>query len=73
MLINSFIEPVGLFLDIIVLSKRLLYRPGNEAIFFYIIRFVWIARGLPLSRRIRHLEERWAYYFAFGWFFIILQ
>ena len=31
-------------------------------------RFVWIARGLSLSRRIRHLEERWAYYFAFGEF-----
>ncbi|KAF8061563.1 etoposide-induced protein 2.4-domain-containing protein [Lyophyllum atratum] len=28
--------------------------------------FVWMARGLSLSRRIRHLEERWAYYFAFG-------
>lgn len=29
-------------------------------------RFIWIARGLSLSRRVRHLEERWAYYFAFG-------
>lgn len=25
-----------------------------------------MARGMSLSRRIRHLEERWAYYFAFG-------
>lgn len=32
-------------------------------------RFVWIARGLSLSRRIRHLEERWAYYLAFGLLF----
>lgn len=29
-------------------------------------RFIWIARGYSLSRRLRHLEERWAYYFAFG-------
>ncbi|KAF8810143.1 hypothetical protein BYT27DRAFT_7282228 [Phlegmacium glaucopus] len=28
--------------------------------------FVWISRGLSLSKRIRYLEERWAYYFAFG-------
>ncbi|KAF9009420.1 etoposide-induced protein 2.4-domain-containing protein [Cyathus striatus] len=33
---------------------------------YYFFEFVWIARGLSLSRRIRHLEERWAYYFAFG-------
>ncbi|GBE82613.1 etoposide-induced protein 2.4-domain-containing protein [Sparassis latifolia] len=33
---------------------------------YYCFDFVWIARGLSLSRRIRHLEERWAYYFAFG-------
>ncbi|KAI6036075.1 etoposide-induced protein 2.4-domain-containing protein [Pisolithus microcarpus] len=26
----------------------------------------WIARGLSLASRVRHLEERWAYYFAFG-------
>jgi etoposide-induced 2.4 mRNA len=25
-----------------------------------------MARGMSLSRRIRHLEERWAYYLAFG-------
>lgn len=29
---------------------------------------MWIARGYSLSRRMRHLEERWAYYFAFGAF-----
>ncbi|EKM55925.1 uncharacterized protein PHACADRAFT_174086 [Phanerochaete carnosa HHB-10118-sp] len=28
--------------------------------------FIWIARGYSLSRRMRYLEERWAYYFAFG-------
>jgi len=33
---------------------------------YYCFEFVWIARGLSLSRRIRHLEERWSYYFAFG-------
>lgn len=33
---------------------------------YYCFEFVWIARGLSLSKRIRHLEERWAYYFAFG-------
>lgn len=29
-------------------------------------RFVWIARGMSLAKRVRHVEERWAYYFAFG-------
>lgn len=29
-------------------------------------RFVWMAREMSLSRRVRHLEERWAYYLAFG-------
>ncbi|KAI0069884.1 EI24-domain-containing protein [Panus rudis PR-1116 ss-1] len=33
---------------------------------YYCFEFIWIARGLSLSRRLRHLEERWAYYFAFG-------
>jgi len=33
---------------------------------YYCFEFVWMARGMSLSRRIRHLEERWAYYFAFG-------
>ncbi|KIM49454.1 hypothetical protein M413DRAFT_438637 [Hebeloma cylindrosporum] len=33
---------------------------------YYCFEFVWIARGLSLTRRIRHLEERWAYYFTFG-------
>ncbi|KAI9570427.1 etoposide-induced protein 2.4-domain-containing protein [Boletus coccyginus] len=28
--------------------------------------FVWIARGLSLSKRVRYLEERWPYFFAFG-------
>ncbi|KAL0947076.1 hypothetical protein HGRIS_013217 [Hohenbuehelia grisea] len=33
---------------------------------YYCFEFVWMANGLSLSRRILHLEERWAYYFAFG-------
>ncbi|ESK96916.1 uncharacterized protein Moror_6494 [Moniliophthora roreri MCA 2997] len=33
---------------------------------YYCFEFVWIARGLSLSSRVRHLEERWAYYLAFG-------
>ncbi|KAJ7582839.1 etoposide-induced protein 2.4-domain-containing protein [Mycena floridula] len=33
---------------------------------YYLFEFVWVARGMSLSRRIRHLEERWAYYLAFG-------
>ncbi|KAJ7172636.1 etoposide-induced protein 2.4-domain-containing protein [Mycena filopes] len=33
---------------------------------YYCFEFVWIARGLSLSGRVRHLEERWAYYLAFG-------
>ncbi|KIJ16749.1 hypothetical protein PAXINDRAFT_74653 [Paxillus involutus ATCC 200175] len=33
---------------------------------YYCFEFIWIARGLSLSSRVRHVEERWAYYFAFG-------
>ncbi|PBK77973.1 EI24-domain-containing protein [Armillaria solidipes] len=33
---------------------------------YYCFEFLWIARGMSLSRRIRYLEERWAYYLAFG-------
>ncbi|PPQ79848.1 hypothetical protein CVT26_012599, partial [Gymnopilus dilepis] len=33
---------------------------------YYCFEFVWISRGLSLSSRIRYLEERWAYFFAFG-------
>ncbi|KAH0827017.1 etoposide-induced protein 2.4-domain-containing protein [Lanmaoa asiatica] len=29
-------------------------------------RFIWIARGHSLSTRVRYLEERWPYFFAFG-------
>jgi len=60
----------------VVLSLALGYVPvvGGvvETIFFcwvdayYCFEFIWIARGLSLSRRIRYLEERWVYYFAFG-------
>ncbi|KAI0050047.1 hypothetical protein FA95DRAFT_705703 [Auriscalpium vulgare] len=60
----------------VVLSFALGYVPvvGRPAEFaflcwvdaYYCFEFLWIARGLSLSRRVRHLEERWAYYFAFG-------
>jgi len=33
---------------------------------YYCFEFIWIARGMSLAKRVRHLEERWAYYFAFG-------
>ncbi|KAG6329129.1 hypothetical protein ID866_9960 [Astraeus odoratus] len=33
---------------------------------YYCFEFIWIARGLSLAGRVRHLEERWPYYFAFG-------
>ncbi|KAF9495986.1 hypothetical protein BDN71DRAFT_1446674 [Pleurotus eryngii] len=33
---------------------------------YYCFEFVWIANNFSLSRRIRHLEERWAYYLTFG-------
>jgi len=33
---------------------------------YYCFEFIWIARGFPLARRVRHIEERWAYYLAFG-------
>ncbi|KAF9566253.1 hypothetical protein CPC08DRAFT_682555 [Agrocybe pediades] len=54
------------------LSKVPLVGPVGGFIFlcwvdsYYCFEFVWIARGLSLAGRIRHLEERWAYYFAFG-------
>ncbi|KAI0340210.1 EI24-domain-containing protein [Trametopsis cervina] len=33
---------------------------------FYCFEFTWIARGYSLSRRLRLLEERWAYFLTFG-------
>ncbi|KAN0076893.1 Etoposide-induced protein [Tylopilus felleus] len=33
---------------------------------YYCFEFIWVARGLSLSGRVRYLEERWAYFFAFG-------
>ncbi|TCD60098.1 hypothetical protein EIP91_010717 [Steccherinum ochraceum] len=33
---------------------------------YYCFEFMWITRGHSLTRRLRHLEERWAYYFGFG-------
>ncbi|TFY74782.1 hypothetical protein EWM64_g9230 [Hericium alpestre] len=55
----------------VVLSFALGYVPlvGPSAEFGFLCwvdAFIWIARGLSLSRRVRHLEERWAYYFMFG-------
>ncbi|CCM06027.1 uncharacterized protein FIBRA_08272 [Fibroporia radiculosa] len=55
-------------------SLRCIPRIGGPASFvflcwvdaYYCFEHVWIARGLSLARRVRHLEERWAYYFAFG-------
>ncbi|KAJ7632466.1 etoposide-induced protein 2.4-domain-containing protein [Roridomyces roridus] len=43
--------------------------PGWGSCFFvgyYCFEFVWIARGWSLSRRVRYLEEHWAYFLAFG-------
>ncbi|KAF8188372.1 hypothetical protein BJ912DRAFT_1022504 [Pholiota molesta] len=31
-----------------------------------IATFIWVARNMSIAGRVRHLEERWAYYFAFG-------
>jgi len=60
----------------VFLSLALGYVPGiggvTETIFFcwvnayYCFEFIWIARGLSLSRRIRYLEERWMYFLTFG-------
>ncbi|KZV71800.1 hypothetical protein PENSPDRAFT_577085 [Peniophora sp. CONT] len=33
---------------------------------YYFFEHVWIARGSSLNERVRGLEERWAYYAAFG-------
>jgi len=33
---------------------------------YYCFEGAWIARGFSLPRRVRHIEERWAYYLAFG-------
>jgi len=33
---------------------------------YYCFEFVWIAKGMSPVKRMRHIEERWAYYFAFG-------
>ncbi|KAA1471315.1 hypothetical protein DENSPDRAFT_929466 [Dentipellis sp. KUC8613] len=60
----------------VVLSFALSYipvvGPAAEFVFlcwvdaYYCFEFIWIARGLSLTRRVRHLEERWTYYFVFG-------
>jgi len=33
---------------------------------YYCFEFIWIAKGMSPVKRMRHVEERWAYYFAFG-------
>lgn len=33
---------------------------------YYCFEYLWISRGMTLSQRVKHEEERWAYYFAFG-------
>ncbi|CAG7846485.1 SubName: Full=Uncharacterized protein {ECO:0000313/EMBL:CCA66891.1} [Serendipita indica DSM 11827] len=33
---------------------------------YYCFEFVWRAKGLSLAARVRYLEERWAYFLAFG-------
>lgn len=33
---------------------------------YYCFEGAWVARGFSLPRRVRHIEERWAYYLAFG-------
>ena len=55
-----------LCLAIIALSESLQYLAQDSFDLIVRSRFIWIARGFSLSRRLRHLEERWAYYFAFG-------
>ncbi|KAI0781309.1 etoposide-induced protein 2.4-domain-containing protein [Trametes elegans] len=55
----------------VVLSFALAYvpyvgPPAGFAFLCWVDAFIWIARGYSLARRVRHLEERWAYYFAFG-------
>ncbi|KAK2460605.1 hypothetical protein APHAL10511_007075 [Amanita phalloides] len=33
---------------------------------YYCFEFVLIAKEVSLAKRVQHIEERWAYYFAFG-------
>ncbi|KAG8967054.1 hypothetical protein FRC03_010802 [Tulasnella sp. 419] len=33
---------------------------------YYCFEYVWIARGMSLAQRVRYLEERWAYFLAYG-------
>jgi etoposide-induced 2.4 mRNA len=44
----------------------LLSAETNDKLECLLVRFIWIARGMSLARRVRYIEERWAYYFAFG-------
>ncbi|KAF8326001.1 etoposide-induced protein 2.4-domain-containing protein [Cantharellus anzutake] len=33
---------------------------------YYCFEYVWVAQGFSLSRRVRFQEERWSYFFGFG-------
>ncbi|KAJ1309684.1 hypothetical protein OPQ81_006448 [Rhizoctonia solani] len=67
---------VILIFSYMVISLALSYVPiiGSTAAFifvcwidaFYCFEFMWIARGMRLSERVRYEEERWAYFLAFG-------
>lgn len=63
------IDACGVGIDIIALSAWASFSDQVRTVLMMsgmACRFIWIARGLSLSRRVRHLEERWAYYLAFG-------
>lgn len=67
---------VILIFSYMTISLALSYVPivGSTAAFificwidaFYCFEFMWIARGMRLSERVRHEEERWAYFLGFG-------
>ncbi|KAF8520173.1 etoposide-induced protein 2.4-domain-containing protein [Hysterangium stoloniferum] len=67
---------VAMVVTSIVLTTTLSYIPFVGPLFgfaflcwinaYYCFEFTWVARGMTLSQRVRYLEERWAYYFAFG-------
>ncbi|KAF5358030.1 hypothetical protein D9756_001931 [Leucocoprinus leucothites] len=69
-LATSAYRAVMIFTSVIVswgLKKIPFVGSGLEFTFLcWVDSSVWINRGFSFSGRIRHLEERWAYYFAFG-------
>jgi len=58
--------PTNIRADIIASSNADLIASRDNRLICSENRFIWIARGLSLTSRVRHLEERWVYYFAFG-------